>query len=614
MKKNIFLFFSLVVLILICSCSKPKSFTFIQLSDTQLGFISNNKDVVADSELYAEAVDYINRTKPAFVVITGDFVNTQTDAVQIKAFKEITSLIDKKIPVYLVPGNHDIGLNPTKDQIDFYFQHYPYDRFNFDYKGVSFVGLNGCYIKAGSPQEKEQLDWLNKIFEENKSNRKVIFIHQPFFIKDINEEDAYVNLPLEKRKDYFRLFKENNTIAVIAGHHHDNAFANYDGIEMITTSSTGKQLGNLKPGFREIKVYPDSIVHRYVEIGTLSDKPMSFILLGDLHYNKLEDHDLEWLKTKPGDYRQVTETYVPNTEKNWDDFMQIIATKSKTIVPPVKAIIQLGDLSEGLAGSEEKAIQMANSVITAVTNVNIDYKSKWLLTKGNHDITGPGAQEAFTKVYTPFIRNQVNNQTIKNASYSYRAGEALFVVLDLWDKSTDPVDFLEKEFNKSAARFKFVAIHEPVIPVTERCWHYSRRDPEKREKLLEILAKNKAIVLCAHLHRYSVVKRETAHGPIIQVMVLSVVGNRERQTPRYMWTLDDYGPGLTDKLNFEPNTIEQRKKMLEDEAKFVTYYKTCDLAGYGVLEINPAGKGEIKLYYYPAFGDKPFDEVNLSEL
>jgi len=341
---------------------------------------------------------------------------------------------------------------------------------------------------------------------------------------------------------------------------------------------------------------------------------MSFILLGDLHYDKLEDHDLEWLKTKPDDFRQVTETYVPNTEKNWDDFMNIIVNKSKTTEPPVKAIIQLGDLSEGLAGSEEKAIQMANSVINAVSNLNIDKKYVWLLTKGNHDITGPGASDAFTKVYTPFIRNQVNNQTIKNASYSYREGEALFVILDLWDRIVDPIEFLEKELNESSARFKFVAIHEPVIPVTERCWHYARRDPEKREKLLEILAKNKVIVLCAHLHRYSVVKRETEYGPIIQIMVSSVVGDRGKQTPKYIWSLNDYGPSLVDNIDFEFNTINQRKKMLEEEAKFVTYYKTCDLDGYGVLEINPKGKNEIKFYYYSAFGDKPYDEINLLEI
>jgi hypothetical protein len=97
-------------------------------------------------------------------------------------------------------------------------------------------------------------------------------------------------------------------------------------------------------------------------------------------------------------------------------------------------------------------------------------------------------------------------------------------------------------------------------------------------------------------------------------MALSVVENREKQTPTYSWTLKDYGPELVDKLDFDPNTIEQRKKMLEEEAKYISYYKTCDLAGYGILEINPGGKEEIKLYYYPAFASEPYDTINISDL
>jgi len=266
MKRYILFFTGLIVIVLLQNCSQSKPFTFVQLSDPQMGFISNNMDVEAERELYTEAVEYINRTKPAFVVITGDFVNSRTNITQINAFKEITSLIDKKIPVYLVPGNHDIGLSPTEEQFNFYMNHYGYDRFSFNYGGVCFVGLNSCFIKSDMSQEKDQLTWLKDIFSKNKSKRKVIFIHHSFFIENIDEEDTYFNLPTEKRKDYFRLFKENNTKVIFAGHYHDNASATYDGIDMITTSSVGKQLGNTKPGFREVTVYRNSITNKYVEI------------------------------------------------------------------------------------------------------------------------------------------------------------------------------------------------------------------------------------------------------------------------------------------------------------------------------------------------------------
>ena len=53
--------------------------------------------------------------------------------------------------------------------------------------------------------------------------------------------------------------------------------------------------------------------------------------------------------------------------------------------------------------------------------------------------------------------------------------------------------------------------------------------------------------------------------------------------------------------------------MLADEAQFVTYYKQTDLPGYAVIKVN-AKKGTVNLEYYAAFGDKPYDKVNLSEL
>ena len=42
----------------------------------------------------------------------------------------------------------------------------------------------------------------------------------------------------------------------------------------------------------------------------------------------------------------------------------------------------------------------------------------WIITKGNHDVTGPGAVEAFQKFYVPVIREQTQNPEIKNDYYN----------------------------------------------------------------------------------------------------------------------------------------------------------------------------------------------------
>ena len=336
----------------------------------------------------------------------------------------------------------------------------------------------------------------------------------------------------------------------------------------------------------------------------------SLIVLGDLHYDLLEDHDMDWLKEKPGDLRQVTEEYAVYTKEHWTDFMSVIKERAEHAKPPVRAIVQLGDLSEGLAGNEEKAFQMASHTMEAIEAAQMP--APWILTKGNHDITGPGAQEAFQEHYVPMIRKQTGNPEINKASYSYSYNNVQITCVDPWDKETDMVAFLEKELSKSDAKYKFVAIHEPVIPVTERCWHTLRRDVEKREELLKVIASNKAVVLCGHLHRYSVVRRETQYGPVVQAMVISVIRERDYQKPSTLIT--EYGPSLAENLPaWEPETLEARKAILSEESKYVTYFKQSDLPGYAVIRIDEK-KDRVMLDYYAGFGEKPYDSVDLSKL
>ena len=191
----------------------------------------------------------------------------------------------------------------------------------------------------------------------------------------------------------------------------------------------------------------------------------SFLVLGDLHYDLLQDHDMEWLSKKPDDLRQVTAEYTKYTSENWDDFMAILKKRVVSNGSRVKAIVQLGDLSEGLAGTEEKARQMASNAMKAIETIHMPVP--WIIAKGNHDITGPGAPKAFQEFYIPMLRKQTNNPEIKSANYSYRCQNIQITCVDPWDKESDMVAFLERELSGSDAKYKFVAIHEPVIPVTE---------------------------------------------------------------------------------------------------------------------------------------------------
>ena len=336
----------------------------------------------------------------------------------------------------------------------------------------------------------------------------------------------------------------------------------------------------------------------------------SFIVLGDLHYDLLQDHDIDWLRNKPGDLRQVTKEYTVYTQENWNDFMTLLKKKAAFDDPPVKAVIQLGDLSEGLAGTQEKARQMASNTMKAIDAIQMPVP--WIIAKGNHDVTGPGAAAAFEEYYIPMFRKQTNQPEINSASYSFSYDNVQITCIDPWDKETDMVAFLESELSEPDATYKFVVIHEPVIPVTERCWHTLSKDQERREKFLEVIARNKAIVLCGHLHRYSVVRRNTPYGPVVQVMAISVIKDRNYQKPAKVIT--KYGPSLAENIpDWQPETLNARKSLLSEEAKYVTYYKQTDLPGYAVIKIDEK-KESILLEYYAAFGEKPYDIIDLTTL
>jgi 3',5'-cyclic AMP phosphodiesterase CpdA len=272
--KNIqYLLFSIGILVLFCTkiFAQEESIKIIQVTDPQFGFFAENKSFDKETELYTKTILIINELKPDFVVITGDFVNNSKDTLQIKEFKRITSLIDKGIPVYLSPGNHDLGQSPSKDDFEFYFSNYGKgsDRFSFKQNNSTFIGFNSVIIKSekNSKDEKKQFRWLKRqLRKAKKSDNIVLFTHYPFFLHDFNEKVTYSNQSMEARNKYFRLFEKYGVDAIFAGHLHDNAEASYNGILMITTSAAGRPLGEAKPGVRLISIDNNSVQNEYTPL------------------------------------------------------------------------------------------------------------------------------------------------------------------------------------------------------------------------------------------------------------------------------------------------------------------------------------------------------------
>ncbi|MCU0363098.1 MAG: metallophosphoesterase [Bacteroidales bacterium] len=237
---------------------KFEPFFIIQVTDPQFGMNDGENDFAYETARLEKAVAAINRLRPDFVVFTGDLVNTKGNRSQVAEFKRITSLIDSKIKLLYLPGNHDIGAEPQQSDIDAFIADYGHDRWAFSQKGSTFIGINSQLLKSeNAAAEETQFSWLStELAKSAGSNQVLVFSHYPFFIKLPWEPETYSNIGLQKRKKYFSLFSENGVDAVFAGHLHNNSEAKQDDIEMITTSAVGKPLGNAPSGIRVIKIMP----------------------------------------------------------------------------------------------------------------------------------------------------------------------------------------------------------------------------------------------------------------------------------------------------------------------------------------------------------------------
>lgn len=159
--------------------------------------------------------------------------------------------------------------------------------------------------------------------------------------------------------------------------------------------------------------------------------------------------------------------------------------------------------------------------------------------------------------------------SLQSANYTTTLDDVLFVCYDPWDRNPEGLQQLEKSLAGSKATYKFVMLHEPVIPVNERCWHVFRQDNAKREQLLQIIASQQAIVLCAHLHLYSVVCRDTPWG--LSFRFSSTVSSKIKYAGSEN-VVADYGPEfVTAHPQWQPSTLQQRMEWIDKETPHIRF-------------------------------------------
>jgi len=170
--------------------------TFIQMSDPQFGMFSKNQNFEHETVNYEFAIATANRLKPAFVVITGDLINEAGNTAQAAEYKRITAKIDPKIPLYAMPGNHDVENEPTPQSLATYRERNGRDYYSFRSVSMAGIVLNSSLAKAPEkvPEEAAKMeDWLKAELTKLRGEgvrQIVVFQHIPFFIKDPTSRTA----------------------------------------------------------------------------------------------------------------------------------------------------------------------------------------------------------------------------------------------------------------------------------------------------------------------------------------------------------------------------------------------------------------------------------------
>jgi hypothetical protein len=196
----------------------PAPFSFVQLSDSHVGF--NGPPDPLGTKAFESAVATINGLKnpPELVIVTGDLTHDADSpdehAKRFKLFKEISGKIGGA-QVKVVPGENDAAL----DGGDMFREFMGPTHYSFDHRGVHFVALDN--VSAGRPAVgAEQLAWMKSdLARFPKTAPIIVFTHRPLF--DLKPEWEWFT---SDGDDVMNALAPYENVTVLYGHIHRENF------------------------------------------------------------------------------------------------------------------------------------------------------------------------------------------------------------------------------------------------------------------------------------------------------------------------------------------------------------------------------------------------------
>ena len=242
-------------------CESKEGFTFFQVTDPQLGFHSKDKNLQWTIDNLKAMVSIINREHPAFVIITGDMIHRHYKKNQVEAYRSVIATVDKDIPVFHIPGNHDMPKYadaPRKQYLD----NFGYERFSFEYGGYGFIGINSnalvCDTLPAYIDAAEQLEWMyGELKKYDHLKGTFIFAHHPPVLAKGSPVKHKSEWNEPYRTQYVRLMKQHGVKGIFAGHTHYGETTEIDDIPVFTTVASSYPLYGSPTGYLSITITPD---------------------------------------------------------------------------------------------------------------------------------------------------------------------------------------------------------------------------------------------------------------------------------------------------------------------------------------------------------------------
>jgi 3',5'-cyclic-AMP phosphodiesterase len=197
--------------------ASDSGFSFAQVSDSHLGF---NKPVNTDvTGTFQQALDHVAgmEDKPAFLIHTGDITHLSAP----DAFDTAAQMLGAtRLPVYTVPGEHDILEEDRKSYLNRYGKGTRGDGwYSFNAHGMHFIGLVNVVNLQGNglgDLGHEQLEWLEKDVKGlSASTPIVVFAHVPLWI--VYQDWGWGTKDGARALSYLKRF---GSVTVLNGHIH----------------------------------------------------------------------------------------------------------------------------------------------------------------------------------------------------------------------------------------------------------------------------------------------------------------------------------------------------------------------------------------------------------